>query len=187
MVSMTADRPAWFQGERLHVHVNAEAAALLRDAFDRIARLDPTAPAATSRLEMRLPDGRPLRLSVRLTDAGESRDADDARWSSDDVACVDVAGDFETHVGARRVVDAATRPYLELPRSEQDAAALDAARIDQALGGRGSAARPLETVARASVRARALRAAARSRGQRLADARRRHRALEPDDGRQRDR
>ncbi|HSJ46015.1 MAG TPA: hypothetical protein VK923_15185 [Euzebyales bacterium] len=77
---MTADRPAWFQGEPLHVHVNAEAAALLRDAFDRIARLDPTAPAAAIGLELRLYDGRPVRLSVRLTDAGEIRDADDAQW-----------------------------------------------------------------------------------------------------------
>ncbi|MBW3604287.1 MAG: hypothetical protein KY460_05105 [Actinobacteria bacterium] len=181
---MTADRPAWFQGDRLHMHVNAEAAARLRDAFDRIALLDPTAPAATSRLEVRLPDGRPLRLSIRLTDAGNVRDTDGAPWSSDGVACVDVAGDFESHVAARRVVDAATRPYLEVPRSEQDAAALDAARVDQALDARGPAARPLETVAREPVRARALRAAARSRSQRLVDGRRRHRALELDDGAQ---
>jgi hypothetical protein len=180
---MTADRPAWFQGDRLHVHVIAEAAVLLRDAFDRIARLDPTAPEAPISLEMRLPDGRPLRLSVRLTDAGNIGRTDGAPRSSDDVACVDVAGDFESHVAARRVVDAAMRPYLEVPRSEQDAAALDAARIDQALDGRGSAARSLETAAREPVRARALRAAARSRSQRLADARRRHRALEPDHGR----
>lgn len=129
-----------------------------------------------------MPDGPPLRLSVRLTDAGESRDTDDA-VTTDGVAYVDVAGDFESHVAARHVLDAATRPYLEVPRSEHDAAALDAARIDQALDGRGSAARPLETVARASVRARALRAAARSRGPRLADARRRNRALGLDHGR----
>ena len=184
---MTADRPAWFQGERLHVHVNAEAAALLRDAFDRIARLDPTAPATAIGLELRLYDGRPVRLSVRLTDAGEIRDADDAQWPSDGVAYVDVAGDFETHVAARRVLDAVMRPYLELPRSEQAAAALDAARVDQALDGREPAAGPLEAMVQEPVRARALRAAARSRGQRLADARRRHRALELDDGRQRDR
>lgn len=49
---MTADRPAWFQGDRLYVHVNAEAAVLLRDACDRIARLDPTAPAAPIGLEV---------------------------------------------------------------------------------------------------------------------------------------
>lgn len=179
MVSVTADRPAWFQGDRLAVHVNAEAAALLRDAFDRIARLDPTAPAAPIGLEVRLPDGRPLRLSVRLTDGGGVFDTDDAPWSWDGVACVDVAGDFEAHVAARCVVDAATRPYLEVPCSEQDAAALDAARVDQALDGRGPATRPLETVARASVRARALRAAARTRSQRLADARRRHPRTRP--------
>ena len=178
---MTAEREAWFQGSRVTLRVNAEAAAQLRDALDRIARLDPSA-AATAQLGQRLPDGRPLRLAVQLTDAGAIRDPHRAYASSDGVAYADVSGDFTTHVAARRVIDAATHPYLDVPRSDEVAATRDAARVDQALDGRMPAPEPLTGVARDTVRARALRAAARSRGQQIADAARRQRDLGLDQG-----
>lgn len=173
MVPVTAEREAWFQSSRLTLRVNAEAAAQLRDALDRIARLEPAA-AASAQLELRLPDGRPLRLAVRLTDAGTIRDD----VSSHGEAYVDVSGDFAVHVAARRVIDAATRQYLDVPRSEHVAGTFDAARVDHALDGRVPASEPLAGVARDAVRARALQAAARSRGQRIADAARRQRDLD---------
>lgn len=177
MVPVTAEREAWFQGSRLTLRVNAEAAAQLRDALDRIARLEPAA-AATAQLELRLPDGRPVRLAVRLTDAVTIRAPHGAPGSANGMAYADVSGDFAEHVAARRVIDATTRPYLDAPRSDEVAATRDAARVDRALDGGGAAPEPLAGVARDAVRARALRAAARSRGQRIADAVRRQRDLD---------
>lgn len=45
----TAELEAWFQGSRVRLHVKADAAAQLRDALDRIARSEPTGPAALAR------------------------------------------------------------------------------------------------------------------------------------------
>ena len=174
---MTAEHDAWFQGNRVRLDLNAEAAAQLRDALDRLAHSQPCGAAALARLDARLPDGRPLRLSVRQTDAGTNRDPDGAYRGSEGVAYVDVSGDFDTHVAARQVIDAATRPYLEVPRSEQVAAELDAARVDQALHGRVPTAKALDDQTRDAVRARAQRAADQSRGQRIADVFRRSRDL----------
>ena len=181
MVPVTAEREAWFQGSRVNLQLNAEAAVQLLDALDRMSRLEPTA-AATTQLELQLPDGRPLRLAVRLTDAGAIRDPLSAYVFSDGVAYADVSGDFAAHVAARRAIDAATRPYLDVPRSNEVAATRDAARVDQALDGHGRASEPLAGVARDAVRARALRTAARSRGQRIADAVRRQRDVGLDQG-----
>lgn len=174
---MRVEREAWFQGSRLRLDLNAEAAALLRDALERIARSEPSGPVALARLGVRLPDGRSLRLSVRLTDAGTIRAPDGAYRESEGVAYVDVSGDFDIHVAARRVLDAATRPYLEVPGSEQVAAELDAARVEQALDGRGPTGGALDGQVRDVVRARAQRTADQSRGQRVADAVRRQRQL----------
>ena len=170
-------RDAWFQGSRVRLDLNAEAAAQLRDALDRIIRTDPSRDATLARSDVRLPDGRPLRLSVRLTDTGTIRDRDGVYRGSEGVAYADVSGDFDTHVAARQVIDAATRPYLEVPRSEQVAAELDAARVDQALHGRVPTAKALDDQTRDAVRARAQRAADQSRGQRIADVVRRSRDL----------
>ena len=164
---MTAGREAWFQGGRVRLDLNAEAAVQLRGALDRIIRSDPSSGASLARSDVRLPDDRPLRLSVRLTDAGTIRDPDGAYRSSEGVAYVDVSGDFDTHVAARQVIDAATRPYHGAPGSEQAAAALDAARLDQALDGQ----------ARDVVRARAQQAADQTRTQRITDVVRRSRDL----------
>ena len=113
---MTAGREAWFQGGRVRLDLNADAAVQLRDALDRIIRSDPSRGTSLARSDVRLPDGRPLRLSVRLTDTGTIRGPDGAYRSSDGVAYIDVSGDFDTHVAARQVIDAATRPYHEVPR-----------------------------------------------------------------------
>ena len=172
-----AEREAWFQGGRARLDLNVEAAAQLRDALDRIIRSDPSRGAALARSDVRLPDGRPLRLSVRLTDTGTVRGPDGMYRSSEGVAYVDVSGDFDTHVAARHVMDAATRPYLEVPRSEQAAAELDTARVDQALDGRAPTARPLDDQTRDAVRARAQRAADQTRDQRITDVVRRQRDL----------
>lgn len=180
----TAERDAWFQGSRVRLDLNAEAAVRLRDALDRIARSDPAGASALARLDVRLPDGRPLRLSVRLTDAGTIRDRLGAYRTSGDVAYVDASGDFDTHVAARRVIDAATRPYLAVPRSVrswQVAAEMDAARVDQALDVRVPTSGALEGGARDAVRARAQHAAAQTRSQRIADAARRSPELGIDD------
>jgi hypothetical protein len=174
---VTAERDAWFQGSRVRLDLNAEAAAQLRDAIDRIARAEVSGSAALARLDVRLPDGRPLRLSVRLTDTGTIRDPDGTYRSSEGVAYVDVSGDFDTHVAARQVIDAATRPYHEVPPSEQAAAELDAARVDQALDGRRPTAKALDGQTRDAVRARAQRAADQTRDQRIADVVRRSRDL----------
>jgi hypothetical protein len=174
---VTAERDAWFQGSRVRLDLNAEAAARLRDALDRIARSDPSRRAPLARLDVRLPDGRPLRLSVRLTDVGTNREVDGAHRTSEHAAYVDLSGDFDTHVAARRVIDTATRPYLEVPASEQAAAELDAARVDRALDGRAPTAAALDDQTRNVVRARAQRAADQTRGQRIADVVRRSRDL----------
>jgi hypothetical protein len=126
---------------------------------------------------VRLSDGRPLRVSVRLTEAGTIRGPDGMYRSSEGVAYVDVLGDFDTHVAARQVIDAATRPYVEVPRSEQAAAELDAARVDRALDGRGSMAKALDDRTQDAVRTRAQRAADQTREQRIADVVRRSRQL----------
>ena len=168
---------AWFQGSRVRLDLNVEAAAQLRDALDRSARSDPPSGVTLARLDVRLPAGRPLRLSVRLTGTGTIRDPDGMYRSSEGVAYVDVSGDFDTHVAAGHVMDAATRPYLEVPRSEQAATELDAARVDQALDGRGPTAKALDDRTRHVVRARAQRAADQTRDQRIADVVRRQRDL----------
>ena len=155
----TSGPDAWFQGSRVRLDLNAEAAVQLRDALDRIVRSEPSRGAALARSDVRLPDGRPLRLSVRLTDTGTIRGPDGMYRSSEGVAYVDVSGDFDTHVAAREVIDAATRPYLEVPGSEEAAVELDAARVDRALDGRVPAAGVLDDQARDAVRARAQRAA----------------------------
>lgn len=133
-------------------------------------------------MELQLPDGRPLRLAVRLTDAGSNRDPHGRYVSSDGLAYADVSSDFAAHVAARRAIDAATRPYLDVPRSGQVAAALDTARVDQALDGRVPAPESLAGAVRDAVRARALQAASRARGRRITDAVRRQRDLGIDQG-----
>ena len=115
---MTAEREAWFQGSRVRLDLNAETAARLRDALDRIIRSGPSGAAALARLDVRLPDECPLRLSVRLTDTDTIHQVDDTHRTSERAAYVDVSGDFDTHVAARQVIDAATRQYVEVPRSE---------------------------------------------------------------------
>lgn len=62
---MTSADGAWFQGSRLNLHVNAEAATQLCDALDRVARPQPSGAEAVAVLELRLADGRPLQLAVR--------------------------------------------------------------------------------------------------------------------------
>jgi hypothetical protein len=173
----TPGRDAWFQGSRIRLDLNAEAAVQLRDTLDRIARSEPSSGAALARLDVRLPDGRPLRVSVRLTDAGTIRGPDGTYRSSEGVAYADVSGDFDTHVAARQVIDAATCPYLEVPRSEQAAAELDAARVDRVLDGRGPTAKVLDGQMRDVVRACAQQAADQTRTQRIADVVRRSRDL----------
>jgi len=173
----TPGRDAWFQGSRVRLDLNAEAAVQLRDALDRVARSEPSSGASLARLDVRLPDGRPLRVSVRLTEAGTIRDPDGMYRSSEGVAYVDVSGDFDAHVVARQVIDAATRPYHEVPRSEPAAAELDAARVDRALDGRVPTAKVLDDQTRDAVRARAQRAADQTRSQRITDVARRQREL----------
>jgi hypothetical protein len=173
----TSGRDAWYQGSRVRLDLNAEAAVQLRDALDRIIRTDPSRDATLARSDVRLPDGRPLRLSVRLTDTGTIRDPDGTYRASEGVAYVDVSGDFDTHVAARQIIDAATRPYLEVPHSEQVAADLDATRVDQALHGRVRTAKALDDQTRDAVRARAQRAADQTRDQWDADVVRRSRDL----------
>jgi len=173
----TPGRDAWYQGSRLRLDLNAEAAVELRDALDRIVRSEPAGAAALARLDVRLTDGRPLRLSVRLTDAGTIHGPDGTYRSSEGVAYADASGDFDTHVAARQVIDAATRPYHEVFRSDQAAAELDAARVDRALDGRAPTAKALDDQTRDAVRARAQRAADQTRDLRIADVVRRQRDL----------
>ena len=82
---------------------------------------------------------------------------------------VDVSGDVDTHVVARLVVDDATRPCLEVARSEHEAAGLDAARVDRVLDDRALPADALDGQVRDAVRARAQLAAGQSCDQRVAD------------------
>jgi hypothetical protein len=173
----TPGREAWFQGSRLRLDLNAEAAVQLRDALDRIIRSDPSRGAALARSDVRLPDGRPLRLSVRLTDTGTTRGPDGTYRGSDGVAYVDVSGDLDTHIAARSVIDAATRPYHDVPPSQHAATELDAARVDRALDGRAPTATTFDDQTRAAVGARAQRAADQTREQRIADVVRRQRDL----------
>jgi hypothetical protein len=84
------------------------------------------------------------------------------------VASADVSADVET-IAVRLVIDAATRPYRKVSRSEQEAAGLDAVRVDQVLDGRVLSADALDGQVRDVVRARAQRPTGRTRGQRVAD------------------
>jgi hypothetical protein len=93
------------------------------------------------------------------------------------VASVDVSRDLDTRVPARLVVDAAPRPYRKVPRSEQEAAALDAARVVQVLDGRAPPADARDGHVRDAVRARAQRTAGQTRERRIADVVRRSRQL----------
>jgi len=90
-------------------------------------------------------------------------------------ASVDVSGDFDTHVVARRVIDSVTRPYHEVRRSEQAAAELDAARVYRALDGRVPTAAAVDDQTRDAVRARAQQAADQTHGRRIAEVVRRSR------------
>jgi hypothetical protein len=84
------------------------------------------------------------------------------------VAFGGASSDVDTDVAARLVI-AATRLYCEVSRSEQEAAGLDAVRVDQVLDGRAPAADALHGQVRDVVRARAQRPADRTRDQRIAD------------------
>jgi len=84
------------------------------------------------------------------------------------VASADVSADVDT-IAVRLVIDDATRPYRKVSRSEQEAAGLDAVRVDQVLDGRVLSADALDGQVRDVVRARAQRPTGRTRGQRVAD------------------
>jgi hypothetical protein len=93
------------------------------------------------------------------------------------VAFVGASSDLDTDVAAWLVTDDATRPYREVPPSEQEAAELDAARVDQVLDGRAPTTDAQDGRTRDPVRARAQRAADQTRDPRVADVARRSRQL----------
>jgi len=92
-------------------------------------------------------------------------------------AFVRASSDVDSVAAAWLVTDAATRPYREVPRSEEEAAELDAARVDQVLDDRAPTAKTLRGHMRDAVRARAQRAAPQTRDPRVADVARRSRQL----------
>jgi hypothetical protein len=85
------------------------------------------------------------------------------------VAFVGASSDCDADVAAWLVTDDATRPCREVPRSEGEAAGLEAAGIDQVRDDRAPTADALDGQVRDAVRARAQRAANLASDQRFAD------------------
>lgn len=164
---MTADF-AWmgFQGSRLHLELNRTAAIRLRDALDRAIR-GRADSAPVQRMSWVLPDGRSLDVSVRLTDGGTEHGDHQA---VDGPAYGDVSGDFAAHVAACGVLAVATDPYLQLPRSPQEAAAYDQRRINDALDRHLPVWDGPGCIVRDDIRDRAVAAADATRPRRLAEA-----------------
>jgi hypothetical protein len=167
-VTARASDSAWlgFQGSRLHLELDRNAAIRLRDALDRALRARADS-APVQRTSWVLPDGRSLDVSVRLTDGGVEHD-DDA--SVDGPACGDVSGDFAAHAAACGVLAVATDSYLQLPRSPQEAADHDQRRINDALDRHLPVLDGAGRIVRDDIRDRAVAAADASRPRRLADA-----------------
>ncbi|MPZ29319.1 MAG: hypothetical protein GEV12_23755, partial [Micromonosporaceae bacterium] len=92
---------ALYQGQWLGLTLDLAGAAGLRDALERLVR-QPSAVLPRERLTMRLPDGRPLGLALRLDPTGQDR--------ADGKPGVDVAGDFVWAADANRVIDLACAP-----------------------------------------------------------------------------
>ena len=119
----------------------------------------------------RLFDCCPPRHSVRPTDSATIGDSDRAVFDG-------IARDEHAWVAARRVLNAATRRYHEVPRSERAATGLDAASVDRALDGQAATGDVPDGWVREVVRACAQRAAGQTRDQRIAGIVRRSRQLE---------
>jgi hypothetical protein len=116
-------REASFQGDRLDLELNRAAAEQLIAALGR---------GGLARIAVKLPDGRDLELQVRPPQRLADRD--------DPTPRVDVAGDLDRHVDARRVLAATTRSLLGSLTREQlagrapvDLQLVAEARADQAL------------------------------------------------------
>jgi hypothetical protein len=167
-VTVRANDSAWlgFQGSRLHLELNRNAAIRLRDALDRAIRARADS-APVQRTSWVLPDGRSLDVSVRLTDGGAETD-DPA--GLDGPASGDVSGDLAAHAAACGVLAVATDSYLQLPRSPQEAAAHDQRRINDALDRHLPVWNGSASIVRDDIRDRAVAAADATRPRRLAEA-----------------
>jgi hypothetical protein len=163
---------ARYQGERLHLRVNRLAAADLRDVLAQAAG-DPSRSPTLRRLSLVLPDGRELDVSVQVTDDGDIYN-EHGEWVDDDGrAHADISGDFELHVAARQVIEAASTPYYDRP-TDGRAVEVDERRIQwkldlhlPAIPGDGA-----REVLRDDVYRRATAAADATRDERITDAHR---------------
>ena len=162
---MTASREDshWlgFQGSRLHLELSRGAAERLRDALDRALR-GRADSAPVQLVSWQLPDGRPLDVSVRLTDTATAPDEPD-----DGPVHGDVAGDFAVHTAACSVLAAATERYPDPPPSPEEAAASDYRRIDEALDRHLAVCNGAGPLLRDDIRRRAVDAADATRQRRL--------------------
>ncbi|HSK96833.1 MAG TPA: hypothetical protein VK891_09470 [Euzebyales bacterium] len=173
---MTASRDElrWlgFQGSRLHLELSGGAAVRLRDALDRALR-GRAGSAPVQLVSWQLPDGRPLDVSVRLTDAGtdpgghDTDGGDDTDGGGDGPAYGDVSGDFVVHAAACHVIAAGTQRYVDMPQSPEDAAAHDYQRIDEALDRHLPLCNGAGPLLRDDIRRRAVDAADATRPHRL--------------------
>jgi hypothetical protein len=163
-VTASTDESYWlgFQGSRLYLELSSGAAVRLRDALDRAIR-GRADSAPVQLVSWQLPDGRPLDVSVRLTDT-------DADGGIDGPVHGDVSGDFAVHTAACNVIAAATERYLDRPQSPEDAATHDYQRIDDALDRHLPLCNGAGPLLRDDIRRRAMDAADATRPRRLDEA-----------------
>jgi hypothetical protein len=168
-VTASRDEALWpgFQGSRLNLEFNRAAAVRLRDALERAinARAD---SAPVQRVTWQLPDGRPLDVSVRLTDGAAHPDDNDE--VTEEPPHGDVSGDFDVHATACGAIAAATGRYARPPRSHEDATAQDLQRIDEALERHLPLCNGAEPLLRDDLRRRAVAAADATRARRVDEA-----------------
>lgn len=158
-----------FQGTRVHLAVNRQAADELASMFGMAAADASLSPRRRS-TDLVLPDGRTLTVTVDLVDVGAIVDKH-GEWIDDDrESHADVGGDFADHAAALEVIAAATAPIRSV--TEPAAADADTQRIRRAADLRLGV---VDAATAERVTATALRAANATRATRLAAAQRRHR------------
>ena len=158
-----------FQGTRVHLSVNRQAADELASMFS-VAAADASSSPRRRSTDLVLPDGRTLTVTVDLVDVGAIFDKH-GEWIDDDRRSHgDVGGDFADHVAALEVIAAATAPIESV--SELAAAEADTQRIRRAAGLRLD---DVDAATAERVTATALRAADATRVERVVAAQRRQR------------
>ena len=121
---MTGRDPAraGYQGERLHLRVNRQAADALGEVLWSAAT-DPARSPVLRQTSLVLPDGRRLEVSVQVTDDGAVYNEHGEYVEDDRKPHGDISGDFAVNVAASRVMAAATSGYPAMAAAYRQACA----------------------------------------------------------------